>query len=477
MAVPQKLGAYPADKIDRTQLRAGERIAVAVSGGADSVALLLLLIELREALGFVPLVIHLNHKLRGKSSEADEKFVAKLAAKYGLEFIVARESIAARAKREKSNLEDTARRARYAFFERLVKEGRATKVAVAHSADDQAETVLAHILRGTGLSGLGGIHPQSGVVFRPLLAIRRAELRKYLRGKKQAWREDASNRDTTRMRSRIRYKLLPLLEKKFQTATVEHLCQLTNLARRDESLLDALASEWLEKSAHRPPGGAPCLPINKLKECPISLATRAIRKLIESEKPRPGQISATHIQAVMKLAEHTGSGKALQLPGGLEVRRDPNYLRFHKLPAIGKRGARSAPAKDYCHKLDLSQSVVELPFQELSCALRFRVIDWPCKGRETKVIGAVLDRDRLQQPLLVRNWKAGDAFQPIGHQNRHKVARLLNELGVSRWEKRNWPVLTSDGVLAWVQGLPPAREFAVASETQTALLIDVDRNS
>jgi tRNA(Ile)-lysidine synthase len=89
----------------------------------------------------------------------------------------------------------------------------------------------------------------------------------------------------------------------------------------------------------------------------------------------------------------------------------------------------------------------------------------------------VLDRDRLQQPLLVRNWKAGDAFQPIGHQNRHKVARLLNELGVSRWEKRNWPVLTSDGVLAWVQGLPPAREFAVASETQTALLIDVDRNS
>src|SRR5208337_2251516 len=122
-----------------------------------------------------------------------------------------RENIAAKTKSERGNLEDVARRARYAFFERLVQEGRLARVAVAHTADDQAETVLAHILRGTGLAGLGGIHPQTESVVRPLLGIRRAELRAYLRAKKQKWREDATNQDTARMRARIRKKLLPLL--------------------------------------------------------------------------------------------------------------------------------------------------------------------------------------------------------------------------------------------------------------------------
>src|SRR5262249_55748688 len=150
-------------------VRAGDQVAVAVSGGADSVALLHLLLELRAKLGIMVSVAHFNHQLRGRTSEGDEKFVAKLAAKYGLNFHVARADVAARAKRDKTNLEDTARRVRYAFFENLVSAGHASKVAVAHTADDQAETVLAHILRGSGLAGLGGIHPVAGHVVRPLL--------------------------------------------------------------------------------------------------------------------------------------------------------------------------------------------------------------------------------------------------------------------------------------------------------------------
>src|SRR6266446_9835805 len=222
-------------------LRAGERVGVAVSGGADSVALLLLLAELRKQLGIVLSVVHFNHKLRGKDSDRDEKFVAKLAEKYGLAFHAGRADIAAKAKSNKANLEDTARRARYEFFARLVEDGRVDKVAVAHTADDQAETVLAHILRGTGLAGLGGIHPVAGPVIRPLLGVRRSELRRFLRSQKQTWREDATNRDTKRMRARIRKKLLPLLEKQFQPAIVEHLATLAALAREDEEFLDALA--------------------------------------------------------------------------------------------------------------------------------------------------------------------------------------------------------------------------------------------
>src|SRR5258706_2192344 len=158
---------------------AGQRIGVAVSGGADSVALLRLFVELREALGVVVCVAHFNHKLRGKASDADEKFVARLAAQHELEFLVASENVAAKAKRERANLEDAARRARYAFFEQLVKEGRVSRVAVAQTADDQAEPGLAHNVRGEGPAGLAGIHPQAGHEFPPALGIRLTARRGY----------------------------------------------------------------------------------------------------------------------------------------------------------------------------------------------------------------------------------------------------------------------------------------------------------
>src|SRR5438045_7245071 len=158
-------------------LRPGDRVGVAVSGGADSVALLLLLLELRAKLGVVLSVIHFNHKLRGKASDADEKFVARLAAKHGLEFHAASIEVAKKAKKERANLEDAARRARYDYFRSLAESGVCKRIAVAHTADDQAETVLAHLFRGTGLAGLGGIHPISGPVVRSLLGVRRNELR------------------------------------------------------------------------------------------------------------------------------------------------------------------------------------------------------------------------------------------------------------------------------------------------------------
>src|SRR5882762_933257 len=221
----------------REMLRPGDRLGVAVSGGADSVALLLSLLDLRNKLGIVLSVVHFNHKLRGKASDADEKFVAKLAAKHGLEFHSASVFVAKKAKDERANVEDAARRARYDYFRSLVESAVCKRIAVAHTADDQAETVLAHLLRGTGLAGLGGIHPVSG----PLLGVRRSELRHFLRSQKQTWREDATNRDTKRMRARIRKKLLPLLEQQFQPAIVEHLATLAELAREDEAFLRALA--------------------------------------------------------------------------------------------------------------------------------------------------------------------------------------------------------------------------------------------
>ncbi len=474
---------------ERFGVCAGERIGVAVSGGADSVALLRLFVELREALGVVVCAAHFNHKLRGKASEADEKFVEKLAAQYGLEFFVEHENIAAKARRERANLEDAARRARYAFFEQLVKEGRVSRVAVAQTADDQAETVLAHILRGTGLAGLAGIHSQAGNVFRPLLAIRRPALRAYLRGKRQNWREDASNRDETRTRAHIRHKLLPFLEKKFQGLVVEHLCQLAELAREDNAYLDFMAQFRVNAGTKETRVGI-AIPIREVAggtkqdlkristEEFLEINTRAIRKrmireIVKRVKPRSGELGSQHVGSVLQLAEFGDSGKILQLPGGVEVRRDRDSLIFC---ATALPSDKSEPAT-FSLYVNLPATGEELRLDALSRILCFRVIDWPSEGRETTKAGAVLDRDRLRVPLELRNWRAGDAMRPTGHQNPHTVARLLNELGTSRWEKESWPVLTSAGKLAWVLGLPVADEFAVAEGSRAAVVITVESSS
>ena len=451
-------------------LAPGARVGVAVSGGADSVALLHLLLEIREQAGIVLSVAHFNHKLRGKASDADEKFVMKLAAEHGLEFFVAHEDIAARAKRERGNLEEVARKARYAFFETLVREERVAKIAVAHTADDQAETVMAHILRGTGLAGLGGIHPQAGAVFRPLLNLRREDLRKYLRAKRQQWREDATNLDTKRMRGRIRQKLMPLLKKNFQPAVVEHLCQLAELARDDEAYLDSQVSDWRKSLAQESPHQVR-VALGELLASPNALSTRLLRQIVQSIKPRGGQLGAIHVAAVLELAAQKDSGKTLHLPGGVEVRRDREFMRFRAAEIATEQKQKNRIPRQYSHEIDLCSGRAQLTLLQLSCRLTLRVIDWPAEGRETSGTGAVLDRDSLRLPLVVRNWRPGDAMRPIGHQNSHKLARLLNEKSVSRWEKESWPVLTSGGELAWVRGLPVSAELAAGVRTRRAVLI------
>jgi tRNA(Ile)-lysidine synthase len=471
----------------------GDRVGVAVSGGADSVALLLLLLELREELGIVLNVVHFNHKLRGKASDTDEKFVEKLAAKHTLPFHAGRTEVAVKAKREKANLEDAARRARYSFFEQLVAAGKLDLIAVAHTADDQAETVLAHILRGTGLAGLSGIHPSVGHVVRPLLGARRMELRAYLKSRKQAWREDATNRDTTKMRARIRKKLLPLLERQFQSGVVEHLATLAEFARGEEALLDEIVEERFNHVV-RKSGGCARISIADLvgvkrekrinaegtektecaeeRDADDARRRRLIRRCVREVKRNEGQLTAQHVDAVLELAVHGLNGKALELPGGVEVRREHDALVFVSSHRDTKKGrTKRESAKKYEYKIDSLCESSNVCVIELGCAFRLTAIDWPSKREETTNIRTVLDRDQLRFPLVLRNWRPGDKLHPLGRGSARKLKRLLSEKRISRWERDGWPVLTSGGVLAWARGFPVAAEFAANERTRTGIVI------
>ena len=466
-------GAY-----ERPLINVRDRVGVAVSGGADSVALLRLLLELREDLGIAVCVVHLNHQLRGRAADRDEKFVAKLARDYRLEFFVDRVDVGARAKRNKLNLEDAARRTRYEFFSSLVKQGKVDRIATAHTADDQAETVLAHILRGSGLAGIAGIHAVSGDVVRPLLGTRREDLRAYLKQQKQTWREDATNRDTTHLRARIRKKLIPLLEKQFQPATVQHLATLAEFAREDSEFIET-AVEREHSAATKKTIDGVSIPVTRLHVVP-SIRRRIVRRIVKEVKPQEGEIGSKHVEAVLRLTESGENGKSLQLPGGLEVRRDRDQLVFRAVHSKGSELGRKqsanrradSNAKEFEHPVEMrtKETTVDVPC--LARSFRFSKIDWSEESEETSSNGSVLDHDALRKPIVLRNWRPGDTFQPSGHRKPHKLKRLLNEKRISRWERDGWPVLTSAGVIAWVRGFAVGAAFAVTAKTKAAVLIE-----
>jgi tRNA(Ile)-lysidine synthetase-like protein len=335
-------------------LRPGDRVGLAVSGGADSVALLRLVQESHLQLGVYLCVLHFNHQLRGADSDADEQFVAGVAAEQGLEFFPGQQDVAAEARAQKWNLEDAARRMRYAFFRSAVERLRLHRVAVAHTADDQAETVLARLVRGTGPAGLAAIYPVKGHVVRPLIEIRRGELREYLARIGQAWREDLSNRDLQRLRARLRHQVLPVVERELQPAIVEHLCSLAQLSREDEAFWQALVRERLRALVRREggrigiraadllmpmmmpvamaavvTGDTPAAGANMEagKDAQVALTRRLVRGIIEELRGDCRRLTAQHVEQVLGLAAPTAGGNRTALPG-MVVQRCGEWIWF-----------------------------------------------------------------------------------------------------------------------------------------------------
>jgi tRNA(Ile)-lysidine synthase len=486
------------DSIRRSRmLSPGDRVGVAVSGGADSVALLQILQNLRDDLGITIFVVHFNHQLRGAEADADADFVAALTKKSRLEIVMAREDVAQAAREHGWNIEDAARRLRYGFFQRVINEGRATRIAVAHTADDQAETVLAHLFRGTGLKGLGGIHPQVDSIIRPLLGIRREELRNFLRDSGQSWREDATNRDTRRLRARIREKLLPLVEGDFSPAIVGHLNELARFAREEEAFWAALVEDCFQAHSQKndeavsisiPDLLAPLGPLPQFR-APFGqgsdsvssrpLTERLIRRLYQEMRGDCLGFSADHVEQVIHLAAKSSSGKRVELPGRIVVDRVFSDLIF-SLQENAVRGAShlvTAPhqnAYQYCVNLP-DRGAITVSIRELGTSFRLKVIDWPTAERDTKRDGEVLDAALLRKPLILRNWRPGDAYRPYGRRLPRKLKQMFLAARVAGPERAAWPVLESGGQVIWARGMPAAEDFCAGKGTQRGLLIEEDR--
>jgi len=487
--------------------RPGDRVGVGVSGGADSVALLRLLDDLRPELGIFLSVLHFNHQLRGAESDDDEQFVAALAEKLGTEFIAGREDVAAAARENKWNLEDAARRLRYGFFRAALQDGESAeepaglaRVAVAHSADDQAETVLARLVRGTGPAGLGAIYPVKGFLVRPLLEIRRGELRAYLERIGQSWREDPSNRDVRRLRARLRHQILPALEGDLQPALVPHLCRLAEQAREDEAFWKVFMRQRLNALLRREEGrlGIRCADLlsplfaaetnptyESVNDAQGAVAGRLVRGIVEELRGDGGMLTAQHVKQVLRLASTNSSGHRTELPGAV-AERSFEWMWFSAKDGTHSKGQSSnklASNKWASNKWEDEKGVflravsLEPAGQETIIAVpeirrRFslKAFDWTSQRRETRLFH-VLDRDLLCSPLVLRNWQPGDSFQPQGRRHVHKLKQLLREKRVGMRDRWGWPVLTSGGQVVWARGCPVAVPFAAGLETREGVVI------
>jgi len=471
----------------------GDRVGVGVSGGADSVALFRLLEALRKDLGITSLILHFDHCLRGEESASDAQFVKSLARDHHAEFICDRADVSAFAKKRRLNLEDAARRLRYAFFERIVAEGRVTRVAIAHTADDQAETVLARLLRGTGPSGLAGIYPTLGAVVRPLLDYRREPLREYLRALGQPWREDTTNTDISRQRAQIRSQLLPVLERDFSPAIVQRLNDLARLSREEHEFWDVLVEDRFRSLARKKSNGAIAIaPADLLSPLSLqhgaaphsgfspsvkSLTERLVRRLYKGIRGDYRNLTAKHVEQVFQLAEQGTSGQQLDLPGDILVQRSFDELIFSAratpgTPRCSVATNSVAPAYHYTVSVPAT-GTASVPVPELGTRLLLKVIDWSSVQRDT-IRDDALDADLLPRTLTLRNWQPGDAYRPRGRRQRHKLKELFLSRRVPRSQRYSWPVIEAGGRIVWSRGMPPAADFCVREGTRSGILIDED---
>lgn len=444
-----------------------DRVAVAVSGGADSVALLQLLCAWREPLSLELLVVHVDHGLRGQESADDAAFVEQLAKQVGLPFCVKRLDLQQLLRERKGeSRQAVAREKRYERLWEAAQEWGATKVALGHTQDDQAETVLMSMLRGTGLAGLSGMPAHRPPCFiRPLLHVSRAELLEYLHRKQCGFREDSSNESPKYLRNRVRRELVPLLQT-FNPGVVRVLSRQADIFREEHQLLDDTAKTALESVKIDETREGIVLSRSRFVTHPVPIQRRMILLTLDRLRHKPGPLRFETVETILQHVVQGTSGATAQFQS-LEVERAYDRIIFS-----GEDGTKE-------RRLN----------QEGPCQWSFPgSILWPGTGqtiegtvqdagtvsiRPTETV-AYLDADQFSHELVVRSWEPGDYFFPYGMAGkRKKIQDFFSDLKVGRAERSKVPlVVAAEGIL-WVGGYRSDHRFRVTKKTRRVAVIQM----
>jgi tRNA(Ile)-lysidine synthase len=443
--------------LNTSLFKPGDRLGVAVSGGADSVALLRTLMEFRAELGLVLAVVHFNHKLRGLESEEDERFVTELARVYDLPLHRAEADTKTFAREKALSIEAAARELRYAFFGKLIKDGVLDKVATAHTLDDQAETVLLRIIRGTGTSGLAGILPRlkagEGAIVRPLLQTRRAEIVAYLKQIGLEWREDSTNTETVFTRNRLRHELLPQIAGSFNPEIVDSLASLAEIARAEDEYWASATAEAFVRCYR-----SNAIDLEEFSGLPLALQRRVLR-LAAIQKG--ASLDFSHTERILGLlrAPRSREERTVELPGGFRARVRGAELEL----------TTDEPQAKPCGFSYLLPIPGEIAIPELGLKIRATLVT-EADSNDRYNDGDKLAIGRLSTPLTLRNWRPGDRFWPAHTRSEKKVKELLQDRRVPSREKSLWPVALAGDEIIWMRGFPGSARYAARPNEPAVVL-------
>ena len=443
-------------------LERGDCVIVAVSGGADSVCLLDILFTLKEILGTELVVAHFDHGLRPDEDEYETDFVQSLAASFDCNFVTKK---AARSlKPGSASLEEKARDARYQFLNEVKEQFSAQKIATGHNLNDQAETVLMRLLRGSGPSGLSGIPPvRDSHIIRPLIEVTRSEIESYLSSKGLNHITDSSNFKTKYLRNEIRLNLLPQLEK-YQPKIVEILGRTAGIMRVEKTWLEAKAIRWLKKWAEKGLNDEIVLPLLRFQGLAEPLQNHVIRQALKREGGSLRRISLPNIDAIKQIAKGSRPQAEVTLPNMLVVKRVYDRLIFLKSkPKTPKRFYYIIDGPG-AFDLETLGGTIKLEEVERNPLVELKTYAWT----------ACLDADLITYPLMLRNFLPGDKFVPLGMTGHKKLKNFFIDMKIPSHVRACIPILTKKNEPICICGLRIDDRFKVTSTTKRVLKITFD---
>ncbi len=478
-------------------LTSNTRLVVAVSGGPDSATLLDLLFRLRPKYDLRLSVAHLNHGLRGREADLEAEWVKKFASKLGIPVISDTFNVSALAKEKRLSLEEAGRRARYDFLEEVANRMGASKIALAHTASDQAETLLMRLMRGSGLDGLSAIPPIRDKIIRPLIEVFRGEIQDYCRENSLQPCFDSSNMETSFLRNRVRLNLIPYLSQEYGDQIERILFQTTNLLRQDSEYLKKETERVFRSVLEEKRSEGLVLNEEKLSCLHPALQRRVLRKAIEKIKGDLKEIAFDHIVSIVELYETKKPGQ-LDLPHGLAIRhrygnllikkgkeKSLTFVRNLVIPGTTKltelnlaldtelisASSEVSPQKDRPKRL--GQQFISSgrwgSLRSLASVKKIKsdqISDFP----EPE---AWFDLDKLEKPLYLRTREDGDRFHPLGMKGSKKIKDFFIDVKIPLEQRKRIPLLISKDKLVWIVGYRIDERFRVDEDTRSILKVRI----
>lgn len=447
-------------------LKSEEKVLVAVSGGVDSVVLLEVLCLLEPEFSLELMIAHLDHGLRGKESKEDARFVASLGKAKGVPVIREEIDVARVSEEERLSLEEAGHRVRRHFLEQTLQQVGATRIALGHTRNDRAETLLFNLIRGAGPTGLVGIRPVSLPYIRPLIDTSREEILSFARLNGLAWREDRTNQDLTFSRNRIRHQIIPLLEQ-MNPRFLDALHRTSDLLLEEQAALETLLDRPWEEVCAFDGKGKVVFHRYQLAEFPSGLMGLLLRRGIAHTRGDLQGIEKAHIDALRRLVCSSQSHGELDLPGlAVRIQNDELLLRTHKQ---AKACSYEFPVKLGKTEFSCLGIAIELSIKERNGSLEPLMEH----GRTMEVA----DADQVHFPLYLRSRRPGDRFRPLGMKSEKKLKDLLSDEHIPFFKRDALPLLCDQERIIWVVGVRLSDAVRVTAQTRRVLVMGMEERT